>query len=126
MTDRYTPTDPKPALNPGHLAIVQSILRTHLPENIQIWVFGSRATGKAYRGSDLDLAIDMGQPLAPDTVSALHRAFEDSDLPWKVDIVDMQGIQGQFRQNVLRDRLALVDRPPHTPPDNKDPARHVV
>jgi len=95
-------------LKPEHLAIVQSILRGHLPPHARVWVFGSRATGKAHRGSDLDLAIDVGQSLPSATESALQFAFEDSDLPWEVDVVDMQRINGIFRQNVERDRLLLA------------------
>jgi len=94
-------------LEPEHLVEVQSILRAHLPVHTQVWVFGSRATGKAHRGSDLDLAIDLGQPLPRETESALQFAFEDSNLPWKVNLVDMQRIQGIFRRNVERDRLRL-------------------
>jgi len=99
---------PQIDLKPEHRAIVQAILREHLPEHAQVWVFGSRATGKAHRGSDLDLAIDLGQKLPPEVESALHFVFEDSDLPWTVDIVDMRRINGIFRQNVEQDRVQLA------------------
>jgi len=95
-------------LKPEHRAIVLAILREHLPQDAKVWVFGSRATGKAHRGSDLDLAIDLGQTLPPETETALHFAFEDSDLPWTVDMVDMRRINGIFRQNVERDRVQLT------------------
>jgi len=94
-------------LAPEHLNLVRAILRQHLPAHAKVWVFGSRATGKAHRGSDLDLAIDLGQELPSNTEYALHFAFEDSDLPWTVDIVDMQRIDGVFRQNVWQDRVEL-------------------
>jgi len=95
-------------LEPKHRAIVLAILRAHLPENAKVWVFGSRATGRVWRGSDLDLAIDIGQELPSGLESSLHFAFEDSDLPWTVDIVDMYSLkEGIFRQNVERDRVML-------------------
>jgi len=94
-------------LKPEHRAIVLAILREHLPQDAKVWVFGSRATGRAHRGSDLDLAIDLGHKLPPETETALHFAFEDSDLPWMVDMVDMQCIDGIFLQNVERDRVQL-------------------
>jgi len=95
-------------IEPEDLAIVQTILRQHLPESAKVWVFGSRATGNARRGSDLDLAIDIGQAFHPDTETALRFAFEDSDLPWTVDIVDMCTLKDSiFRQNVERDRVVL-------------------
>jgi len=98
-------------LNPEHRAIVLSILREHLPTHAKVWVFGSRATGKARRVSDLDLAIDLEQPLPFDTEMALDTAFEDSDLPWTVDIVDMQSIKNGFRENVERDKICLTWQP---------------
>jgi len=98
---------PSIMLKSEHRAIVLTILRQHLPDNAQIWVFGSRATGKAHPHSDLDLAIDCGQKLSAKIESALHFAFEDSDLPMTVDIVDMQQISGIFRQDVERDRETL-------------------
>jgi len=89
------------------LHVVLQILRQHLPPHARVWVFGSRATGKARRGSDLDLALDLGEKLPPELETTLRFAFEDSDLPWTVDVVDMQRIDGIFRQNVERDRIAL-------------------
>jgi len=86
-------------LKAEHRLIVREILQTHLPADAKVWVFGSRETGKARRGSDLDLAIDIGQELPPSLEPALHFAFEDSDLPRTVDIVDMHSLkQGIFRQ----------------------------
>jgi len=96
------------ALEPRHRSIVQAILREHLPADARVWVFGSRATGKVWRGSDLDLAIDIGQQLPSNLESTLRFAFEDSDLPWTVDIVDMFTLDdGIFRQNVEQDRVVL-------------------
>jgi len=95
-------------LKSEHRTIVQEILRQNLPVHAKVWVFGSRATGKAQRGSDLDLAIDIGQKLPSHLESNLHFAFEDSELPWTVDIVDMQCLpDGIFRRNVERDKIAL-------------------
>jgi len=98
---------PSIMLKSEHRAIVLTILRQHLPDNAQIWIFGSRATGKAHPRSDLDLAIDCGQKLSTKIESTLHFAFEDSNLPMTVDLVDMQSISGWFRQEVERDRVRL-------------------
>ncbi len=40
--------------------LVLTILAANLPAGTAAWVFGSRATGRARRYSDLDLAIDAG------------------------------------------------------------------
>jgi len=95
-------------LTAEHRAIVQAVLRQHLPPGAKVWVFGSRATGRAYRGSDLDLAIDAGQPLPYPTQSELGFAFEDSDLPYTVDVLDMHSLPDDaFRRNIQKVMLPL-------------------
>ena len=75
-------------LNPEHASLVLGILRAHLPEAAKVWVFGSRATGRARRYSDLDLVIDAGRRLTLDDFAGLTESFSDSDLPYRVDVVD--------------------------------------
>ncbi|HEY4173078.1 MAG TPA: nucleotidyltransferase domain-containing protein [Rhodopila sp.] len=53
-------------LSQDGLAIVQAVLRAHLPPATLAWVFGSRATGTARRYSDLDLAVEADKPLGFD------------------------------------------------------------
>ncbi|MGF1640346.1 MAG: nucleotidyltransferase domain-containing protein, partial [Rhodospirillales bacterium] len=82
-------TTEAPAIDvrPDHWKIVRRILRRHVPER-DVWAFGSRVTGAAKPHSDLDLAIIGDRPLPLAASAALAEAFSDSDLPWKVDIVD--------------------------------------
>jgi len=111
------PMPPTIHLEAHHRAIVEKILREHLPENATVWVFGSRATGqRIWRGSDLDLAIDVGEKLPRTLESQLQWAFECSDLPWEVDVVDMHSLKdGIFRSNVERERVRLDWRENHSP-----------
>ena len=74
-----------PNLSPAHRRIVLDI-PVHLPARVQVRVFGSRATGRSWRYSDLDLAIDAGRWLTVDETAVLADAFDESDLP--VSIVD--------------------------------------
>ena len=92
-----------------HKQLVLNILRMHLPPSTKAWVFGSRATGRARRYSDLDLAIDAGRPLALDEIAGLTEAFSDSDLPYKVDIIDWHNIDARWRQTILAERVALTE-----------------
>jgi uncharacterized protein len=72
-------------------------------------MFGSRATGRARRYSDLDLAIDAGRLLTLDKIAELTEAFSDSDLPYKVDIIDWHNIDARWRQTILAERVALTE-----------------
>lgn len=74
-------------ISPHHLEIVKAILRKHIP-NREVWYFGSRATGKAKQYSDLDLAIIGTTPLTLTQLALLEYDFDQSDLPYKVDLVD--------------------------------------
>ena len=96
------------AMTSEHRALVIGILRRHLPSEARVWVFGSRATGRARPYSDLDSAIDAGRPLSLDETGALAEAFSDSDLPYRVDIVDWHTTGDAFRRLVVADRLSLL------------------
>ncbi|HEX4616075.1 MAG TPA: nucleotidyltransferase domain-containing protein [Stellaceae bacterium] len=96
-------------LTAEHRRLVLNILRANLPPSTKVWVFGSRATGRARRYSDLDLAIDAGRPLTLDEIAGLTEAFSDSDLPYKVDIVDWRNIEDRWRQTIMAERVALTE-----------------
>ena len=90
-----------------HLRIVQDVLHRHLPAGVKVWVFGSRASWATKDSSDLDLALDAETEIPRQSLSALEAAFEDSDLPFDVDIVDVERISERFRRIVEQQRVRL-------------------
>ena len=94
-------------LSPEHRRIVLDLLAEYLPRGSKVWVFGSRATGRARRYSDLDLAIDAGRPLSVGERAILAEAFEESDLPYRVDSVDWHAIDERFRQHIAAEGASL-------------------
>ncbi len=94
-------------INPTDLTCVKSILSAHLQNEAKVWVFGSRATWTTKDSSDLDLAIDAGRPLTRQEECALADAFDESDLPYKVDIVDLQTASESFKTIIERDMVEL-------------------
>ncbi len=90
-----------------HKEIVQAILREHLTNTCHVWVFGSRATWLAKEHSDLDLAIARkdGTALSLTVMSAIETAFEDSLLPWKVDVIDLNSVSEEFSAAIERDKV---------------------
>ena len=105
---------PSVDLRPDHWAIVRSALRRFVPDR-EVLAFGSRATWTAKDYSDLDLAIMGEEPLSLRTASALDEALGDSDLPFKVDVVDWARIDDGFRAIVVRHGVT-VQTP--APPSN--------
>ena len=94
-------------LSQAELAIVQSILRAHLPPATQVWVFGSRATSAARRYSDLDLAVEGCRPIEPTILGDIAEALSESDLPFKADVIDLRSIEPAFRALIEPDMIAL-------------------
>jgi len=97
-------------VKPGDLATVAAILRTSIPE-YEVRVFGSRIGGKARKFSDLDLVIMTDKPLNISRMAALCDAFSDSDLPFKVDLVDWASTRDSFRR-IIENSYAVIQRPP--------------
>ena len=70
---------------------------------------GRARPGRARRYSDLDLAIDAGRRLTSDEAATLREAFEECDLPYRVDIVDWHAIDERFRRLIEAERVALAE-----------------
>ena len=94
------------ALTPQHLTIVRGIVRDHLGTR-PVKVFGSRATNTAKPFSDLDLLV-MGAPLTAQQRGAADEAFDESDLPFRVDIVEAARIDPSFLQVIEAQSLELA------------------
>ena len=93
-------------LAPQQLATVKAILRRQLPDR-EVWVFGSRATGTAKEYSDLDLAVIGDIPLDLGQLALLENDFDESELPFKVDVVDWATASEPFRQIIRKTAVVL-------------------
>ena len=95
-------------LTPAHAAIVRAILADHLPADVKVSVFGSRAKGTARPLSDLDLALEARGPIPATVMIDLAEAFDESDLPWKVDLIDWTVTSARFRAMVAGDLVEFL------------------
>ncbi len=96
-------------LTDRHLAILRQLLARHVPE-AEVWAYGSRVTGHAQPGSDLDLVVH--QSGAPDQpcpgLPALRRALQQSRLPMLVDVHDWAFLPADFREEICRCKVRLA------------------
>ena len=100
-----TPID----IRADHLRIVHDVLARHLPDGVRVWVFGSRATWATKDSSDLDLALEGDGEIPACSLAALESAFEDSDLPFAVDVVDAKRIGEEFKEIVAQQRVRFPE-----------------
>ena len=97
---------PGVALSLAQCQLVRRLLDAVLP-GATVKVFGSRATGQARPYSDLDLLLLNPARLTWQQRADLRDAFEASDLPFRVDLVDAAGLAPGMAQRVLAEALAL-------------------
>lgn len=84
-------------VTPQQEKTIRAILTEYAPD-VEARVFGSRATHTAKKHSDLDLALVGDGAIEQSVVARLRLAFEESDLPFRVDIVDWNFITPEFRR----------------------------
>jgi uncharacterized protein len=93
-------------LSPTQTQEVRRIL-TSVLATPQAWIFGSRATGRARPYSDLDILIATSEQLTWRHRADLLDAFEASDLPFRVDIVEESRLAPGMVERVMAERLPL-------------------
>ena len=87
---------------------VLALLARHLP-NTTAWVYGSRVKWTARPESDLDLVV-FAKPEQERRVSDLREAFEESNLPFRVDLFVWDEVPEQFRKQIEAEHVVLVER----------------
>ena len=92
----------------GQCKTVLALLERYLP-NTTAWVYGSRAKWAARPQSDLDLVV-FATPEQNGQVGELREAFEESNLPFRVDLFVWDTVPEQFRKHIKRDHVVLVER----------------
>lgn len=86
---------------------VLALLERHLP-GTEAWVYGSRAKWTSTPQSDLDLVV-FTRPEQRRQVSDLREAFEESNLPFRVDLFAWAEVSELFRRRIESERVTLVD-----------------
>jgi predicted nucleotidyltransferase len=87
--------------------ILLSLLRSYLPETT-VWVFGSRVKFTSRPGSDLDLAAFV-TPEQNSRLAALKEALDESDLPFRVDVLDWNSLPENFKRNIEKEYAVLYE-----------------
>ncbi|MEA3307616.1 MAG: nucleotidyltransferase domain-containing protein [Elusimicrobiota bacterium] len=83
-------------LKAAHIKIVKTLLQKHCPY-AEVRAFGSRVRGNYKDWSDLDLALISEKKLPPATIENLNMDFAESDLPFRIDILDWRDISPKFK-----------------------------
>ena len=87
---------------------VLALLEKYLP-NTTAWIYGSRTQWAARPQSDLDMVV-FATPEQIDRVSSLREAFEESNLPFRVDLFVWDAVPEEFRKHIETGHVVLTER----------------
>ena len=85
---------------------ILTLLERHLP-GTEAWVYGSRAKWTSRPQSDLDLVV-FATPGQRRGVGNLREAFEESDLPFRVDLFVWDEVPETFREEIEAEHAVLA------------------
>jgi uncharacterized protein len=89
------------SLSQKDLAIVSSIINKYInPNKNLVFIFGSRAKNNSKTFSDIDIGI-VGEKISPEVYFEIVEAFEDSDLPYIVELVKFTDVSDAFIELAL-------------------------
>ena len=92
-------------LQQEQLRLVLSLTQAHLP-GVEVWAYGSRVRGNPRRYSDLDLVAFTGRAQSSQ-VDDLREAFEESDLPIRVDLFLWDELPDSFHREIEQEYAVL-------------------
>lgn len=84
--------------------ILDNIIRKYLPKT-KIVLFGSRARGTHNSGSDIDIALDNGEPISWAIMGSIKEDIAESNIPFFVDIVDMHEISDDMLHSINKEGI---------------------
>lgn len=85
--------------------LILGLLKKYLP-NITAWAYGSRVKRTARPYSDLDMVV-FATPEQKRQVSDLREAYEESNLPFRVDVLVWDEVPESFRRNIKATHVVL-------------------
>ena len=77
---------------------ITSTIHQYLPDTTKIYLFGSCAMGTNKPNSDIDILLDTGNPIDLTIISKINNDFEESDLPYRIDLVDSALTSSNFKK----------------------------
>ena len=86
-----------------HRVLLSRLLAQHVPA-AEVWAYGSRVSGGAHDGSDLDLVLRNPQGLATEVEGwpELKEALQNSSLPMLVEVHLWPHLPAKFHQEIER------------------------
>ena len=92
-------------LDVKYINFIKNTISSYLKE-YKLYIFGSRVNGNARKYSDIDIAIESDK-LTPAIKSQIELDFENSTLPYEVDVIDLNNFSNDFK-NLIKNTLIEI------------------
>jgi uncharacterized protein len=89
----------------NHKDSIIKIITAFYPD-AKIYLFGSYARGTARRGSDIDVAIDVGKRLNLHERQFLWNLLDALPTLQKIDLVDLYTVPDNMRESILKNGIS--------------------
>jgi len=89
------------------IKLIKSTLEHQLPTGYKAFIFGSRAQGTSRQYSDIDLGILGKTKLPTSKIAHIKNDLEDSNLPYRVDLIDFTTVTNKFKNSAMRKVINL-------------------
>ncbi|MGB7581511.1 MAG: nucleotidyltransferase domain-containing protein, partial [Sedimentisphaerales bacterium] len=89
-----------------HLQYLLEQLKLYIPA-ATVWAFGSRVKWSHHPASDLDLAVLCDKETAKKILPKLNEVFVESDLPFKVQLLDFNRLPPNMQDNIKKKYVVL-------------------
>lgn len=88
-------------LDDKYIVFIKSTVQSFLPD-CRVYLFGSRTKGTAKKYSDADIALDS--PILNESILCkIKNEFENSTIPYEVDVIDINNISDRFLEQIKND-----------------------
>ena len=104
------------AKEPYDLREVRRIVQDHLRgREAKVYLYGSWATGKNRRASDIDVGILSKKRVPIETWWEIKEALDNSLVVYEVDLVDLSQTSPSFRKRVIREGVLWSESEKESP-----------
>ena len=96
-------------LDKRHLDFILQVLKDNIPQkDAKFYIFGSRAKENYKEYSDVDIAVKLpDKKLSADILGKILPEFNDSTLPYEVDVIDLNAIDEKFKSLIKNSLVEL-------------------
>ena len=95
-------------LTPAQYSLLDELVIVPLKRyGARVFIFGSRATGKQKKFSDVDILFESKSKILIADLGAIKSAIEDSDFPFKVDLVNRAEMADSYLKSADLEKIEV-------------------